>query len=137
MKDARQVSLFSPGHVARLLEDSTGPAFDTEDLTLALGDGSTIRHYRVRISAIGDLRRVLATLIPTDDQVTAQTVRGVVVLLRIPNRLPLAPSLREASTFFHDIAGARVHLVIAASKLPASEASIELNLWVTPSEPNR
>ena len=123
---------FSPEAVGALLAGSSGPAFDLEDLALALGDGLTTRHYRVRASAVADLRRAMMNILHIDEDCGIARMRGIVALVRIPVHQPLLRTLREATALLHDVSGEGLNLVIAASRLTTPAPIIELNLWITP-----
>jgi hypothetical protein len=134
---SRQTIPFSPEQLGRVLKGSMGPAFDIEDLALALGDGSMTSFACMRVHSLEDLRRAVVAMITPDKIGTGQTMRGVVGLMRMPKGLPIVLSLRETTALLLEVMGEHAHIVIAASSNLSSEASIDLNLWISTSDTTR
>lgn len=119
--------------IQNLFAGAVGPAFDLEDLAIALGTGDDLVSVRATSelgvesalrNAIAKVRRDLASSSPE--------LAGVVALLQAPKKLGLLSSVRVMTGMLRKAYGDEVHLVVggAVDDENAASKSVAVSVWV-------
>ncbi len=119
-------------HVASLLLGSEGPAWDEEDISVALQGGAAVRHARCAIGA--DLRDALANALVACELPHGQGVHGAVALLQIAKSASTHRSHREFMRAMIDRFGPNANCLTAARRVIAADPEPILDLWISVAE---